>query len=269
MDKIGRHVYAQLKSMNPKNLTDEQLEQVSSYESVSEISEEAKKRTSQYWEKVCEDENGVEPELTLSEVNELFMEKFKELEGKEFDRNRESLSALECLITYLLGLSVFFDCSPITKLSEPNLKKGLLVIGDFGNGKTSMFKVLQSVLLNTKMKFGIYSANQIVDMYEACSTQGDKDYFWRRMVKDRILFDDVKTERIANNYGKANLFKDILEKRYALGVTTFITCNYDDNHPQDIKKAVEEFGTKYGGRVYDRLFEMFNILEFRGKSFRK
>ena len=269
MDKIGRHVYAQLKGIDPKDLTPEDLEQIESFEGVREVSEEAKARTKAYWEKVCDEENGVEVELTTDELKEIFITRFNEREGKEFEQNKEALSALDCLLTYLMGLEWFVDCSTLTKLSKPSIGKGLLVVGDYGNGKTSMFKVLQSVLLYTRMKFGIYSANTVVEMYEACDTQGDKDYFWKRMVKDRLLFDDVKTERIANNYGKANLFKDILEKRYALNLTTFITCNYDEAYPNDIKKAVEEFGTKYGGRVYDRLFEMFNILEFKGKSFRK
>jgi len=92
-------------------------------------------------------------------------------------------------------------------------------------------------------------------------------------------FDDIKTERHASNYGKVNLFKDILENRYnnrvqiVKGVTkinkTFGTCNYKEGYEGNTEVALEEFGEMYGGRIYDRLFEMFNIIEFKGKSFRK
>jgi DNA replication protein DnaC len=41
-------------------------------------------------------------------------------------------------------------------------------------------------------------------------------------------FDDLKTERIASNYGKVNIFKDILEERYNRNAKTHITCNFKD-----------------------------------------
>ena len=82
------------------------------------------------------------------------------------------------------------------------------------------------------------------------------------------MIDDVKAEGDAFKYSKKNLLDDILYYRYENEARTIITCNYDKNHPNDLEKAIDEFGTKYDGRIYDRLFEMFNIIEVKDlKSF--
>ena len=83
------------------------------------------------------------------------------------------------------------------------------------------------------------------------------------------MIDDLKAEGEAFKYGRKNLFNDILYLRYENRARTIVTCNYQENYPNDIGKAIEEFGTKYDGRIYDRLFEMFNIIEVKDfKSYR-
>ncbi|OIQ22174.1 MAG: hypothetical protein BM557_02020 [Flavobacterium sp. MedPE-SWcel] len=96
------------------------------------------------------------------------------------------------------------------------------------------------------------------------------------MWKGSRYFDDLKTERIASNYGKVNIFKELLEERYnrvdpktKKRLKTFVTCNFKEGFEDNLEKAVDEFGEKYGSRVWDRMFEMFNIIEFKGKSFRR
>jgi DNA replication protein DnaC len=117
--------------------------------------------------------------------------------------------------------------------------------------------------------FARYSANKVVELYELCDKAEKKSDFWIKMSTGHKLFDDVKTEREASNYGKVNVFKDVFEKRYESKAMTYITCNYQEDAPNDVEKAVNEFGAKYGARVWDRMYEMFNIIEFKGKSFRK
>jgi DNA replication protein DnaC len=58
-------------------------------------------------------------------------------------------------------------------------------------------------------------------------------------------FDDVKTDRIANNYGNVTIFKDVIEKRYSSNNLTFITCNYKFVADGDINQVLEEFGELY------------------------
>lgn len=129
------------------------------------------------------------------------------------------------------------------------------------------------------MSFKGYTANEVVGMFEKCNDDASKKDFERKMNFGSRYFDDIKTERIASNYGKVNIFKDIFETRYNNRIQTvndktiinktFATCNYKDGYEGNLEVAVDEFLEKYGGRVYDRLFEMYNIIEFKGKSFRK
>ena len=131
-------------------------------------------------------------------------------------------------------------------------------------------RALERSFIGTSVAFKGYTTNELVGMYEGCETPfAKKDFNERIMHTGTRYFDDVLTERQANNYGKANLMKDILEERYNRKLRTYISCNYDENHVGDIEKGLEQFGDRYGGRVYDRLFDMFNIIEFKGGSRRK
>lgn len=120
----------------------------------------------------------------------------------------------------------------------------------------------------TKIDLILFS-NEIVESYEVLESPLQQKQFWLRMNRGTRCFDDVKTERTASHYGKVNLFKDILEKRYNQGMTTYITCNYDADHPHDFQAGLAEFGKLYGGRLFDRIFELFNLVEFKDMSFRR
>ena len=110
-------------------------------------------------------------------------------------------------------------------------------------------------------------------MYESTTDNTERKEFYKLHLNGVRCFDDVLSEREANNYGKANLIKDILEERYMKHKRTYITVNYLDQKAtqkaEDLNESLKQIGAKYGSRVYDRIFEMFNIVEFRGKSFRK
>ena len=144
-----------------------------------------------------------------------------------------------------------------------------MVIGTYGNGKTSIFKAFETALRSTNIRFKGFTANEVVNKFEACKNPLDKEEFYKIMNYGTRYFDDVKTERTANNYGKAELMKDILEARYINKARTYITCNFKEGADGDVELALLEFRDKYGNRVYDRLFEMFNIVVFKGESFRK
>lgn len=273
---IGRHKYNYLKSL--EQLTPEQESQVKAYEESKGLTKKHNKQNAEYFERI--NKPSVKPvfELSKNKLWNAFLGKFKELEGKDFLRNNETLENIKPLVMYFVKDENFISCkNVITKFnfgntikeSIPSLDKGLLIVGNYGNGKTSIMQVFEKLFVHTPLIFRGYTANNIVEEYEECETPADKTMFWQKMNAKRMYFDDVKTERIASNYGKANLFKDIFEKRYMNKKTTYITCNYHPAKPYDLDAALMEFGEKYGGRVFDRLFEMFNIIEFKGKSFRK
>lgn len=256
-----------------------------------EADEKAKK---DYFRKI----NGYDQakEFNISEINskslyDLFKFQFEKTNGKKFDESfndGESAKLAFSLVLYFLKNEKFLESPLINKISEPSLQKGLLIIGGYGCSKTSILKTFNelfldaqnspnlSVYTNSKvilslglfsLKFGYKTANGIIDEYEACENENEKVQFWQRNTKYLTYFDDVLTERKASNYGKIDIFTELFQKRDAYGSTTLITCNYKDGC--SLEDSLLEFGARYTGRVYDRLFSMFNVIELKGKSFRK
>ncbi len=269
MEKIGVAAYNYLKRLPVETLTEGEREKIRTFEDVHEISEEQKKKNAEYMRKV---RNYDKPKPIKLDKNVLwwwFNKAYQDQNGKPYEINKETLSFASVVFHYFLNNQTFFDEPCLTNLSSPSFDKGLLIIGGFGVGKTSIMKAMQVSLQQYLRSFAIYNMNEVVNDYEGCNDQETKLTFWHRMTSGVCLFDDVKTERDASNYGKANLFKDIIERRYSSGKVTHVTCNYDSSHEGNIQAGLDEFGVRYGGRVYDRLFEMFNVIEFNGKSFRK
>jgi DNA replication protein DnaC len=53
------------------------------------------------------------------------------------------------------------------------------------------------------------------------------------------------------------------------GKLTHATANYKVGSENNVEKTIEFIGERYDSRVYDRIFEMFNIVIFSGKSMRR
>lgn len=248
-------------------LTKEEKDQINQYERhyIDDLKLMAEKNK-QYAEKVFAEKKI--PKLDSKKLAKMFFIKYKELYGN-FEPTKSATDNLQILVWYYCKDDRFFSSPNLSKLSQPSFDKGNLIIGGFGNGKSSFVKTFRSLFSGTPFMFGYFDANSVIEMYEECISPYDKKCFWDKMLKGEKYFDDVKTERLANNYGKANIFKDIIEKRYNVDFRTHITCNYKDGFEGDLKMGLKEFGELYGGRAYDRIFEMFNIIEFKGQSFRK
>ena len=213
--------------------------------------------------------------LTKEVLWKKFSNAYRENEGVSYSKLPEHVENIKPLIYYFIGDKENFKrCKNVSLVSQPSLEKGLLIIGGYGNGKSSTMNALDSALRKSNITFKGYSANEVVKMYETCGADPqqnirDKDEFWKTMLSGVKYFDDVLTERIANNYGKINLFNDIIQERYKRKLRTYISCNFKDEFPEDVSEGLAQFGEKYSSQVYDRLFEMFNVVVFKGKSFRK
>lgn len=207
-----------------------------------------------------------------SRLWKIFKRNFKQISGNDFIENKETLQNISILFFYFLGNSSLFLSHPnLVKLDKhkSNLDKGLLIIGGYGVGKTETMKALELTFQFEKgCRFKVFNANSVVNEYEEAKTAEDKKCFNNKFKNGVRCFDDVKTEREASNYGKINVFKEILEIRYANKKKTFIICNYKVGFEGGVEMALQEFGEIYGGRVHDRLYDMFNIVEFKGLSMR-
>lgn len=272
---IGYNRYSFLKSLSEEDLTEDEILQMKNYEEKHIQSPQQIENQTNYTKKVRESSIQVERKFTKNELWKLFGRMFKEIHGKNFVYNDEVLENIKPLMYYFMKDENFFSCKNLSKLSEPSFEKGLLIIGNFGNGKTATMEVFEKIFKPIKStSFKGYSANEVVNMFEKINPNL-KDQILTRSEFDKIMhtgkryFDDVKTERHASNFGKMNLMKDILEVREKNNLLTHITCNFKDGFDNDIQAGLDEFEEKYGSRLYDRLFKMFNIIEFKGKSFRR
>lgn len=288
MKTIGRRKYEALKSFDVDNITEERLEifhkqfkglrladaigMIRDYKKIHAPSEKNKEyiknlKTNKPQKKVIM--------IDKDWLWKRFVNAFYENEGVKFStffngvEDPTVVENLKALIYYFIGdFENFKKCKHVSNLSVPSMDKGLLIIGSYGNGKTSMMRALEVALGITNVRFKGYPTNEVVSMYESCEKPIQKEEFNKLMTTGTKYFDDVLTERLASNYGKANIIKDILEKRNSNKKRTYITCNYSEGS-LDLKKGLKQFSVKYGNRIYDRLFFDFNIIEFKGKSRRR
>lgn len=221
-----------------------------------------------------------------------------EVEFNEESNNGEGRIFARTMLLYFAGSNRFLQSPLLSKKTELSMKKGVMIVGKWGNGKTSVMKTIhfmfsrpisEPIYIKNKdgelyplsawnKGFSMFTANQVVDSYEWRSNT-EKAEFWTLHTKGVKFYDDLLTERMVSNYGKFEIFKDVLEKRNDKRLRTVITCNYTsdknfisqfDGKGKDLLDiTMFEMGVRYGKRVYDRLFSDFNIIELSGKSMRK
>lgn len=269
--KIGRHYYGKLKSLKPSELTEEQKADIESYEQRYQLTPEQEEAKKAYSQKLFNPIEKLERPLEKNDLWNQFLTIYSSYYGKAFQATSDAIENIKPIMRYFLKDGDFFESHRLVKdFNQPSFDKGLLIIGDYGNGKSSIMKAIHLVLQTyPSMSFAYRSANDVVADFEKCNEAIDKEIFWRNITAGRCFYDDVKTEREASNYGKVNIFKDILERRYDKNLLTHLSCNYSEDYPNDLNAGLDEFGEKYGPRVYDRLKEQYNIIEFKGQSFRK
>lgn len=195
-----------------------------------------------------------------------FKNQYKLDHGVEFKETSDSIIRLGTILQYFAKNDLFFKSTILNiELSKPSWNKGLLIIGDYGTGKSS---ILQTLLKLFPGLYKYHTALEVNSHYESVTTPNDKMEFYNKYSLGTRVFDDILTEQPASNYGRKEIFKDILEMRCANKAKTILACNFDPEMGRDVQAGLLQFRKKYGGRVYDRLFEMFNIIEFRGRSMR-
>lgn len=139
-------------------------------------------------------------------------------------------------------VAAWMKCSP---------RKGLLLFGTLGNGKTTMLRALKSYLGG----YAVY-----------CSAQDVYDYFRKNMCLPDIspgevlLLDDLGGEApTLNDFGTMRSpLAELLLSRYSSDSTTIITSNLSGSQIESI----------YGDRVGDRFREMFESIRYTHPSYR-
>ncbi|MDW5288860.1 hypothetical protein [Formosa sp. PL04] len=200
-----------------------------------------------------------ESKISTPELKKIFYieaKKYFKNRHREFQVDNENKRFLDIFCKY------FSKDLEFEKLYEGELQKGLLIIGPHGTGKTSVLEIIQIVSLKYNIKQIWYPIKPTIEIVgEFNRSEGTtKDNIIQYYSKGKYLFDDLGAEKDASNYGKENIFERILELRYnnfkSKGIITHLTTNL----------TLKELQTRYGNRVFDRIHEMFNILELKGNS---
>lgn len=268
---IGRHKYNNLKSKSKEELSIEELCLIEWYENENNRtnSQVDKESIREYWEKTLEDKKQTNFTSTKSLLNYTLKIWIKQ-NSRKMILDEETRSFMYTLAYYFLGDENFYKSPLIFKGKNnnliPSLDKGLLIVGNYGCGKTSIVSAFRAASQNQPFEFSRIFARFLVTRYETLTEPDCKKRYWDDYKKGIKCFDDVLSEELANNYGKVDIIKTILLYRYESKSKTHAIINYDDSFPNDTSKALEQIYTKYGSRLYDRCFDMFNIIELKNPS---
>lgn len=187
--------------------------------------------------------------IPIEKLKSIFLEKANEITGN-FIINDENKDVINTLFYYFTSNELFYNNNVIS--NEASLKKGILLIGNTGSGKTTILDVFKAIKWQGFRKFSTYD---VIEDFEKEGEKGIITYF-----KGNIYFDDLGAEQEAYFYGKReNVGTRLIEKRYnnyiREGLKTHATTNL----------STKQITEKYGFRIEGRILEMFNII-YLGKN---
>lgn len=236
--------------------------------------------------------------ISKTHLIKLIVSEYEFLNNRSFDTSDDSITFIRLLIDYHFNHEVFGEKENIFSQSklltrsigaekiDIRLNKSLFVVGGFGVGKTSITKAFQSVIFNSHERlikdvnnhdfhlrtykdfytgFHLVTAREIVAMKD----KKQEDRYEDIIKYKNVVIDDLFAED--KSFGKEVLV-DFMERRYENKETkTHIICNYatPENKIQDVLAPGGAYQLRYGDRLFDRAFEMYNVVEMKGKSKRK
>lgn len=174
--------------------------------------------------------------------------------GSNFQIQKQDIPVIQKLILYAIHETEQCEKHNI------DLKKGILLTGPIGCGKTSWMHLIQSLGL-PEQKFLVKSARDITfefnrDGYETINNYGKRHR--------PLCLDDIGVEQNIKFYGNdCNTIAEVLLHRYELqtnyGIITHATTNLSASQLEQL----------YGNRVRSRLRSMFNLISFPQSSMDK
>lgn len=148
---------------------------------------------------------------------------------------------------------------------EVNPMRGLWLAGNPGTGKSTLLRAVRNFCAiyaderspNLPRHMLWRHAKDIASGYEEDGAR----YLTELCEVDTLIIDDLGTEPLATmRYGNSlNVVEELLSRRYDRGKMTMVTTNL----------KMDQVKKDYRERIYDRVREMFNVIEFIGPSHRK
>ncbi|MDT0642269.1 hypothetical protein RM553_05425 [Zunongwangia sp. F363] len=192
---------------------------------------------------------------------QLFWKLFNRL-APGFKIKPENEQIIYSIFRYFLQLPDF-NAYGIIK-NNPSLDKGLLVYGDYGVGKSTLFDAVHEVgklivirTQNTQLWFPRISTIHMLTRYYETQKNPTSNFKLESYYHGKLYLDDLGKEDKA--YNREELIGKLLFERHRRKLKTFVTTN---ENPSAI-------AARYGNHIGDRLPEMFNIIKWEGKSWRE
>lgn len=185
----------------------------------------------------------------------------------EFELNEEDKRIYSLVLKYFYSDPQFEQETP-----SFSLKKGLMIRGNVGVGKTMLMRSILDFFFSTYniRPFVLKSCTNLNVEFMKNGSETVEKNTWKSFSYSHnkpvsVCFDDLGVEMVNSSHysNKINLMQMILLGRYELfienGMKTFITTNL-------IGDDIEE---RYGYRVRSRLREMCNDIPYKGEDRRK
>lgn len=170
---------------------------------------------------------------------------------------------------------MFYLLTGNDQVKEFGLKKdkGALLLGHLGVGKTMMMRVMQILFKDTPRRFKWVSCLTFKDLLEEGMSAVEIKSLYGKGLKQDLYIDDLGLGQVDyKSFGNVtNIIAEILFERDELFVLENILTHLSSNIPTTVpleqhdKKSLEKL---YGDRILDRIKQMCNLIEWKGKSLR-
>lgn len=162
-------------------------------------------------------------------------------------------------------LAWFLEDELLAKELNIDLKKGIMLSGPIGCGKTTLFQLMRKLPKGRK-NFMMASTRQIVSEFMQSGYEILEKYSRGSLYNDHrtpknYCFDDLGSESASKYFGNdCNVMAEILLTRYDIfkekGIITHLTTNL----------TAGEIELIYGNRLRSRMREMFNLFGYHESS---
>lgn len=180
----------------------------------------------------------------------------------EFQITVENQHIIFTIFRYFLQQPDFNEFGLIK--NKPGLEKGLLVYGDYGVGKSTLFDAIHHIgkmilehTRSTQLWFPRSSTVHLLTQFYEAQRDKTSNFKLENYYRGKLYLDDLGKEDKA--YNRKEIIGKLLFERHRRKLKTFVTTN---ENPSAIAK-------RYGNHIGDRLPEMFNIIKWEGESWRE